>query len=379
MGLRKIIFWIHLCVGVSVGIVIFIMAITGSMLAYRPQILELAEKNVRYVSDPGTDASPLSLDQLVAAVKTEHPDAKVRSILIKPAVNAAVAISLGDAGLFYVNPYTGKILGKESNIHDFLEKVEVWHRWLGMEGKLKPIGHNIKGVCNILFFIMIITGVYLWWPKNWSWPGIKNIVVFNSLAQGRARDWNWHNVIGFWMAPALTIITVTGVIMSYTWATNLLYTMTGNQPPKQEQRAGMDKADKPKKEETAKALMADLNQFYAQTIRQVKEWKSMTIRMPQKDGGPVTVMIQEKSAFGPLKRSQLTFDGSTAEIKKSELFGDQNMGRQLRLWARYTHTGETGGVVGQTIAFIASLGAVVLVWTGMAMAWNRFYLWRQRR
>jgi uncharacterized iron-regulated membrane protein len=38
---------------------------------------------------------------------------------------------------------------------------------------------------------------------------------------------------------------------------------------------------------------------------------------------------------------------------------------------RFAHTGEQYGVLGQTIAAVASLLACVLVYTGLALAWRR--------
>jgi uncharacterized iron-regulated membrane protein len=46
---------------------------------------------------------------------------------------------------------------------------------------------------------------------------------------------------------------------------------------------------------------------------------------------------------------------------------------------RFGHTGEYWGLAGQTIAGIVSLGAAVLMWTGLALAWRRFRTWLRRR
>jgi uncharacterized iron-regulated membrane protein len=46
---------------------------------------------------------------------------------------------------------------------------------------------------------------------------------------------------------------------------------------------------------------------------------------------------------------------------------------------RFAHTGEVLGLPGQTVAGIVSAGAVVLVWTGFALAWRRFRAWLSRR
>ena len=49
--------------------------------------------------------------------------------------------------------------------------------------------------------------------------------------RGKARDFNWHNVIGFWCAPILVVLTASGMVISYTWASNLVYTLTGSPRP----------------------------------------------------------------------------------------------------------------------------------------------------
>ena len=89
-----------------------------------------------------------------------------------------------------------------------------------------------------------MTGPILWWPKEWTWNNLKKITLFRGGPWGRARDWNWHNVLGFWCAVPLLLIVVTGVIMSYPWANNLLYRMTGNTPPPPPQTAGQAAAER---------------------------------------------------------------------------------------------------------------------------------------
>jgi flavodoxin len=71
-------------------------------------------------------------------------------------------------------------------------------------------------------------------------------------------------------------------------------------------------------------------------------------------------------------RSQLTLNQSSAETVKWEPYAAASTGRKLRVWVRGLHTGEALGIIGQTIAGLASLGGCFLVWTGVAMAWRRF-------
>jgi uncharacterized iron-regulated membrane protein len=48
-------------------------------------------------------------------------------------------------------------------------------------------------------------------------------------------------------------------------------------------------------------------------------------------------------------------------------------------WLRFAHTGEIYGLLGQTVAGLVSLGAVVLVYTGMALALRRLVAWIDRQ
>ncbi|MFI5328946.1 MAG: PepSY domain-containing protein, partial [Candidatus Rokuibacteriota bacterium] len=98
----------------------------------------------------------------------------------------------------------------------------------------------------------------------------------------------------------------------------------------------------------------------------------------QRPEATVTFFIQEPVGWHPSPRSQLVLDPITADVVKWEPFAGQNMGRRLRAWVRPLHTGEAGGLAGQTIAFLASAGGAMLVWTGIALAWRRFRSWRRR-
>lgn len=69
----------------------------------------------------------------------------------------------------------------------------------------------------------------------------------------------------------------------------------------------------------------------------------------------------------------------TAELVKWEPFSSLSTGRRLRSYLRFGHTGEVAGLVGQTIAGLASLGGAVLVCTGLALAVRRLWAWRARR
>lgn len=354
---KKVLFWTHLIAGVSAGLVILTMAVTGAMLSFEKQIVEKAEQNVRIVTPPSAEAQRLSLDEIVASAQKEKPKALAMSVTLKNDRNASTMVGFGRAGALYVDPYTGKVLGGESKTHDVMHVIEDIHRYLGK----REIGKPITGVAVVLFFVLLLSGIYIWWPKR--------TYRFNKRLKGKARDWNWHNVFGIWFSPLILITTVTGMLIAHTWATNFLYRITGNKPPPAQQQ---QRGNKPPE----KALpMAKLDVLAAKAATYVCTWESINLRFPQKEGAPVTaIILEEAPEIGIPIRSTLSMDALTGEMKKWEPFMHENSGRKARVWARYLHTGEALGLPGRIAFFCSALAIVLMVWTGIALAYRRFFI-----
>ncbi|HEY7434979.1 MAG TPA: PepSY-associated TM helix domain-containing protein [Methylomirabilota bacterium] len=381
MSLRTLVFWLHLVVGVIAGAVILFMSGTGVILAFEPQITEWLERDRRVVTPP-SDARPLSPAAILAKAHEARPDVRPTALTLRADPTASAVVSFGrEGGALFVDPYRGVVLGGLSPVHEALHEVVEWHRWLGS----REVGRSVTGAANLGFLALVVLGVYLWWPRRWTREAVKAVTLFRGGLGGRARDFNWHNVIGVWCAPVLLVLTLTGAIMSYQWASNLLYTLTGNEPPPPAAApaAGAQGARDGQRRSRAGAGEADrgpagLDPLWARAEQQVPGWVAINARLPQRPDGPVTFLIQEPVGWHPSPRSQLVLDPLMAEVVKWEPFAGQNIGRRLRAWVRPLHTGEAGGPVGQAIAFVGSAGGTVLVWTGIALAWRRFRVWRRR-
>ena len=190
---------------------------------------------------------------------------------------------------------------------------------------------------------------------------------------GKARNFNWHNVIGFWTSLILIILTATAVVMSYQWANNLVYTMTGNEIPKGQQRPPNPRGEE---KEAPENLPENTEDLWTKA-ENLTNWQSISLRLPITKEANFTV--DEGIYWNKFGRSNLTLDAESGEIIKWETYGEQNAGRQLRSWVRFTHTGETGGILGQFIGFIACIGGAFLVWTGFSLALRHFLNWRKRK
>jgi uncharacterized iron-regulated membrane protein len=195
--LHKAIFWSHLLAGVTAGAVILMMSFTGFVLMYEPQVTEYVEWQQRWVTPPSGNAERLSLEALLTKVREIESDARPAAITVNSDPAASVIVNLGRENTVFVDPYSGAILGSLSPLHHFTHELVEWHRWFALEGESRATGRSITGACNLAFVWLAVTGVYLWWPRSWRWRGLKSSLLFNSRLSGKARDWNWHNVIGF--------------------------------------------------------------------------------------------------------------------------------------------------------------------------------------
>lgn len=374
---RKFIFWLHLIAGLVGGIVIFIMSITGVLLAFEAQITKFAEREMRIVQPQETPR--LGPQEIFTKVQIANPKLKPSGITMYSDKDLASTIALGREGILYVNPYTGDILGEGSKkTRAFFHITTDLHRWLAMHGQNRAIGQAVTGFCNAAFLFLAITGIYIWWPKQLTTQHLRPITTFRSNLKGRARDFNWHNVIGFWSLSILIIITATGMVFSYSWANNLIYTITGSEAPKRPS-SPPNQAQAGQNRETKIEIPTNLNQLWAQAEKTAPTWKMISLRRPTSQNQPVSFFIDEGKSLNPFSRSQLTLNPTTAEVTKWEPYEQLNRGRQLRSWVRSLHTGEAAGLPGQIIAFIASLGACVLVYTGFALTWRRFSNWKATR
>ncbi len=376
MTFRKTLFWLHLLAGLLAGLSIAIMCFTGTALAFEKELVAYAERDARRIAPPAAETPRLSIAELQSRVSAAHPTTKLSGIALENHPLAAVAFTAGRNETFYANPFTGEIRQVASTrTRDFLQLMEDWHRQLALGGSNRPLGKAINGAGNIAFFFLTVSGLYLWWPRKWRTKGLKRSLWFVPAANTKARDWNWHNVIGFWSAPVLIVLTLTALPISYRWAGNLIFTLTGTPPPPPTS-APAPTAAIPAPVAQAQPLSAD--SLIARAQKELPAWTSLTYRGGSTGAAPTpaTMALRTADAWPRTALTTLSLDPFTGEILKTSSYANLNAAQRVRSWTRFLHTGEALGALGQAVAALASLGGCVLVYTGFALAWHRWRRWR---
>jgi len=368
--LRSLIFWMHLIAGVAAGVVVLIMSITGVALTYEKQMLEWADRGAWTAPSPA-DARHLPPETLLAKAAAAQPGLAPTGVTLRANAAAPATVTFQGNKSLLIDPYTGTIIGEPpAGLRSFFRTMTVWHRYLALEGASRSTGKAITGAANLGFLFIVLSGIYLWFPRVWSWLQFKNVLWFRRGLPAKGRDFNWHNVIGFWSAVPLAVVVAGAVPISYAWASNLVYRLAGDRPPT---------AAAPPAAATPEPVSASgLNAAWSRAQAQVPAWRTMTVRLSA-DSRPLTLTVDQGYGGQPQKRETLTIDRATVDIAKAETFADLSPGRRARSWLRFAHTGEFYGLAGQTLAGIVSAGGVVLVYTGFALAFRRFTAWIRRR
>jgi uncharacterized iron-regulated membrane protein len=376
--LRKVLFWSHLAVGLAAGVTILIMCATGVLMTYERQIQSFVNRAGLHSRPATTSSQPLPIENLVTRVRAAKGiDPEYITVFSGHQQPVEVYLNPG-TGSIYADAYTGAIIGAPSSATAvFFREVRAWHRWLAVRGTNRSRFRALIDASNLVFLFLTVFGLYLWMPRQWTWRHLRAVLLLRPGASGRARDFNWHNAIGFWSTIPLVVIIWTGVAMSYPWAKHLTYRAAGT-PIQRRTEAESPSTDQPDVPESvpSDARFSGLDPLLDRAKHQAPGWKAIVLAIPDTPAEPVDFAI-DMSGYGAVgKSADLELDRS-GKVLSFNAAGSE--GVSAKSFIRYGHTGELWGIPGQTVAGLASFGGLFLVWTGVSLSLRRLRSWRTRR
>ena len=420
--IRTLFFWLHLTAGLLAGVVVLIMSATGVLLTFEKQLIHYADTRAISLTPPPS-ATPLPIDTLLARVRATGVVGEPSVVTVRRDPAAPVALTIGQGVVAYADPYTGQLLGRDNaGVRAFFRSVTDWHRWLAASGEYRATGRAVTGAANLAFLFLVLSGAYLWIPRTWAWRAVKQVIWFRGGLPGKARDFNWHNTIGVWSVVPLALVVASGVVISYPWASNLVFRMVGEAPPaprgggggevrparaegapaegprgegqRREGQRGHGEGQRPevaraegpgpegRSERAAPGHAApapSLDSAWRTALAHRPLWRTIALRLSVAPAPTLAFTIDDGGPGQPQYRGTLTVDRASGAVAKWEGFEAGTRGRQLRSLLRFAHTGEVLGLPGQFVAGLVSLGGLVLVYTGFALSYRRFVAWLARR
>lgn len=409
--LRTVLFWLHLTAGVIAGAIILLMSVTGVLLTYEKQLAHWADLRQLPAIDAPVSVR-LSPDSLVTLAQAANGGKTPSAITLRSDPREPALVAFGRDGNLFLNPGSGAVLGTGSPAtHEFFGDVEDWHRWMAGTDENRKRLKSVTGAANLMFLLLVLTGMVLWLPRTWSWIKVRAVVWFRGGLSGKARDFNWHNALGIWSALPLIAIVASGSVIGYPWAGDLVYRVVGETPPPRTPPGGRgavagagagallftgtrmaagaptgavsaaaaggsgrgaDRLDAARKQGVDTPIaQPTYAAMIATAAALMPEWRATTLQIPKPGAKTTSVTLDRGTGGQPQHRATVQFSSATGELARYQPFDSLSNGRQLRSVLRFTHTGEVLGLFGQTWAGLVSLASVVLVMTGIALSIRR--------
>jgi len=195
---------------------LLMLALTGLTMLYAPVIEEWTNSDlyqVEYVND-----SPLTYEAQKSLVTNTYPLGIIKSIHLSKYVADATRFQVlenGDAITVFVDPYQSKILGELSISHSLYAWANDTHGTF----MIGDTGDKLIEIAISFTVLLVITGIYLWWPRGSS--TFKNALVL-SRNNGRTFWRDLHSVIGVWSSIILLFFCLSGLAWASVWGGSIL-------------------------------------------------------------------------------------------------------------------------------------------------------------
>ncbi|MFY9088918.1 PepSY-associated TM helix domain-containing protein [Arcobacter aquimarinus] len=396
---KTIWFKIHWILGITAGIILLIVGVTGAILSFEKEIMKAINSDSYYVKViEGQDK--LTTKELLEKFQASNPKTKINSISFSLDKESSTVINVASEGArrglnIYINPYTAEVLpdlvGK-----DFFGFILRLHRWLAFPQEIREIGKQTVAISTVSLIVLIISGIIVYWGR------IKHAFfksfTFKFKHKGRAFLSTMHSAIGMWVIPFYLLAALTGLYWSYGWYNNMLYSIAGVEKPQRQQAPQPQTQKEPKSEEqkvegqkerktegqraervqgqrpqgeTSSSKFVDIQKAVEMfNIFVQRDYSSVTLRFPQK-GTIYSFSYLDTDPAHYRARNTLEVDINSWQLLKHERYNDLPLNERLMKSILPLHTGEYFGLIGQIGMFIASALMALFTITGFMLYINR--------
>lgn len=362
--LKKSLFQLHWFFGISAGLVLALMGITGAAVSFQDEILRALNPSVLHVEKQIAGVLPPA--ELVE--KIEGASGKTVSMLWveTDSGNAARVIFTAPPGerrgpMRYFDPYTGEFMGDVTG-QDFFGLMLQLHRILAMG----DIGRQITGACTLILVFFCLSGLYLRWPRQWkNW---RAWLTLDWNKKGRSFNWDLHSVAGTWCLMFYLLAALTGLTWSYEWYNKGLTRLLSDSPQNERVRSRGPAPSGPAPTADYAAIWSSIYSAAGPGL------SSYNVRMPPVAGQPTTVFYLLKNSPHDMARNQLTLDPATGIVSRHDRYSDKSLKAQLLTSVYALHVGSYFGIIGRIMVTIAALAMPLFFITGWLL-----YLDRRRK
>lgn len=396
---KKTFFQIHWFLGITAGLVLSIMGVTGAIYSYEQQILKWINTDSYTVqAQSGPKLSPAELYQ---HFKQQNPEMQINSVSLDASPTGSSTVNIAKEGArrgynMMVNPYTAEVL-PEIKGREFFQFIQQLHRYLTMG----PVGKQITGACALMLIFFVLSGLYLRWPKRHS---VKQWLAVKPQLKGRNFIWDLHAVVGTWVVIFYLILACTGLYWSYDWWRNGMFKVLGverPQPEMQQGQGGRGGAEQGRNAGESRGegagergprsegqrenrgegrergvddtlLLTALNKSWAGFQNEFNDkYSTVTFNIPKKADGELKLSFTDVEVQHERARNNATYNYQDAAFTLVEMYEDKKLNEKIMSSMLPVHRGSFFGPIYQFFAMVASLLMPLFFVTGWMLYLKR--------
>ncbi|NQX66094.1 PepSY domain-containing protein [Paenibacillus alba] len=367
----------HFYAGMIFAPFLVILAVTGGIYVFKPQIESLMYKDYYYVQQ---GQQQLTVQEQIQKMNAAYPEAKLNKVKPSFAPNRSSEFEVKSEGqslLIFINPYNGQVLGDLNPDTKLMQYIREFHGKL-MIGKT---GDRIIELSACWAMILLVTGLYLWWPR-----GKQSIygIILPRMNKGKRMFWrDLHAVTAFWLSLFIAALIVTGLPWSGFMGTYLNKAATYPQ--------GMFSFDQRKPESTVptKDVVKGVpwaaeqlpipnsapganGSISIEQVMDIGKSKGLApgyqIALPAGEKGVYTLY---STTGDPKQQTTLHIDQYSGNVLADQRFQDFSFMAKAITIGIALHQGEYFGATNQIICLMVCLGIILVAASGVVMWWLR--------
>ena len=370
MTIKKTAAIIHLWLGLLTGLIVIASFLPAALFVWEAELTDLYYS--KYIFTDQTAERPQSLSLLLQKAQENLPsDQKIETVEISPDADRAYAFGTSKNAVtpgwtsfseydyyktVYINPYTGQLTGIVDQNTNWIRLLRVMHQQLLLNYE---IGHLIVGITTLIMFVLVLTGLVLWWPKNKGALKQRFKIKFN--ARWRRVNYDFHNVGGFYTHLLILLFAVTGLVWTFDWWTDGIYRMLGNDPDKV-----FNKVPEPVPHGVAAAFPLDI--VFADMVTKKPSWDVISFYL---DGPKISGTVHYKGNSGWDTWDTHHYVSKTGQLYHSNVHENKTLGAKWRNSNYAIHVGNIYGITTKVLATFAALFCASLPVTGFLIWWGK--------
>jgi sulfite reductase (NADPH) flavoprotein alpha-component len=214
MALRPTVRLLHRWLGLSLGLLLVLIGLSGSLLVFNRELD--GALNAPLFQNRAACAAPIDADAAVARLQQHWPQARVSTLTLPQQQGGSYRLQFKAPGVAFneamLDACSGELLGARDREALALDRAHLmpllqrWHTML-LQGKA---GRTALGYLALIWFAMLLGGLLLAWPLKRGLAGWKRVLSVKLNQSALRSHFDLHRAAGLLAVPLMLVTAFTG-------------------------------------------------------------------------------------------------------------------------------------------------------------------------